>query len=471
MAGAGAAHGNRQIRGVAMAASLTTRLIVSAAATEGAILASFCASVSLLVGRHGSGLSGSQYSMIFLLQVITAVIAALIAAKSAMRLSRGGALRAGFGLSIVGLLLLIGALLPGARATGQLALLLVAAGLVGGGFGFAYPALTAFALDATPMHAEGSLLALNLILAGGLAVSPAVAVAAKSAGAWWAVEALLCVLGLLIMAAASRSRLGPDASRSCNLHLPRQQRSAWTKVYPALALVACAGAIMMTGWAQILRPGLVVTHPGLRLLLLASFWAAAVTAARVAFAATERQHTWQRSASLVPFLLAAAVAVIGLVIGQTQMATVGVFLLAAVVCAAFLPLPASPSTQHLMFLSLACTAGLIGLYPAALGVAGPAMSHLQGNASYREIFMVTGALGVVAGLIAAALPVWRRAVPVLPEPGQQLRGRGAVLAAAQGNGDAAETAPAERIAGTTPRPRKGTSSQPPASVRPHDADR
>jgi MFS family permease len=454
-----------------MAASPATRLIVSAAATEGAILASFCASVSILVGRHGYGLSGSQYSMIFLLQVITAVIGALIAARSAMRLSRGGALRAGFGLSIVGLLLLIGALVPGAGATAQLPLLLVAAGLVGGGFGFVYPALTAFALDATPMHAERSVLALNLILAGGLAVSPAVAVAAKSAGAWWAVEALLCVLGLLIMAAASRSRLGPDASRSCNLHLPRQQRSAWTRVYPALALLGCAGAIMMTGWAQILRSGPAVAHPGFRLLILASFWAAAVTAARVAFAATERQHTWQRSASLVPFLLTAAVAVVGLVIGQTQTATVGVFLLAAVVCAAFMPLPASPSTQHLMFLSLACTAGLIGLYPAALGVAGPAMSHLQGNASYRAIFMVTGALGVVAGLIAAALPVWRRALPVRPEPGQQLRGRGAILVAAQGSGDAAELAPADRIARKAPRPRTDTSGQLPVSVRRHGPDR
>jgi hypothetical protein len=96
-----------------MAASPATRLIVSAAATEGAILASFCASVSILVGRHGYGLSGSQYSMIFLLQVITAVIGALIAARSAMRLSRGGALRAGFGLSIVGLLV------PSFRALGR----------------------------------------------------------------------------------------------------------------------------------------------------------------------------------------------------------------------------------------------------------------------------------------------------------------------------------------------------------------
>ena len=196
-----------------------------------------------------------------------------------------------------------------------------------------------------------------------------------------------------------------------------------------------------------------------------------MTAARVAFAATERQHTWQRSASLVPFLLAAAVAVIGLVIGQTQTATVGIFLLAAVVCAAFLPLPASPSTNHLMFLSLACTVGLVGLYPAALGIAGPAMSHLQGNASYRAIFMLTGALGVVAGLIAAALPVWRRAVPALPVPGQQLRARGADLVAAQRSGDTDEVAPADRSARKAPRPRKDTSGQPPASVRPHDPDR
>lgn len=155
-----------------MAVWPANRLIVSAAATEGAILASVCASVSILLARHDSDLSGSQYSAVFLMQVITGVTAALIAAKSARRFSRGRALRLGLGLSILGLLLLIGALAPGARSASQLPLLLIASGLAGGGFGFVYPALTAFALDARPSHAGRSVLALNLVLAAGLVVSP-----------------------------------------------------------------------------------------------------------------------------------------------------------------------------------------------------------------------------------------------------------------------------------------------------------
>jgi MFS family permease len=440
-----------------MAVWRENRLIVSAAATEGAILASFCASVSILLARHDYDLSASQYSAVFLLQVITGVSAALIAARSAMRFSRGRALRLGLSLSILGLLLMIGALAPGARSASQLPLLLIASGLAGGGFGFVYPALTAFALDASPSHAERSVLALNLILAAGLVVSPGLAVAAERAGVWWALAAVLCILALLIMAGAGRSRLGPDALRSCNLHRPRQHYSVWSKLYPVLALLACTCAIMLTGWAQIHRPGQAVPHPGFSLLLLASFWAGAVTAARVAFAAIERRETWQRSTSLLPFLLAASVAVTGLAIGQTQTATVGVFLLAAVVCAAFFPLPASPGTDQLLLLSLAFTAGLIGLYPAGLGIAGPAMGQMKGSASLLAIFVGTGAIGVAAGLIGACLPVWRRAPPVRPGPGLPLRGSGAVLVAAQADAEAAERAPAGRAEKTAPRPRQDTS--------------
>ena len=433
------------------------RLIVCAAVIEGAILASFCASVSILLARHDYGLSSSQYSMVFLLQVITGVTAALIAAQSAARFSRGRALRLGLGLSILGLLLLIGAMASGPRSASQLPLLLIASGLAGGGFGFVYPALTAFALDARPVHAERSVLALNLVLAAGLVVTPGLAVAAEKARAWWAIAAVLCVLGLLIMAGAGRSRLGPDALRSCNLHLPRQRSSVWSKLYPCLALLACFSAIMLTGWTQIHRPGQVLPHPGFSLLLLASFWAGAVTAARVAFAAIERRQTWQRATSLLPFLLAAVVAVTGLVIGQAQTATVGVFLLAAVVCAAFFPLPASPGTNQFMLLSLAFTAGLIGLYPAGLGIAGPAMSHLKGSTSLLAVFVVTGVIGVAAGLIAACLPVWRRAASVRPGPVLQFSGSGAALVVAQIGAEVAELTPDGQPDRTAPRPRQGTS--------------
>src|SRR5215469_9218994 len=389
----------------------TNRLIMCAAAVEGAMLASFSASIGILLGRHHYALSSTHYSQVFLPQVITAIAAALIAAESARGLSRGRALQLGLGLSVVGVLLLV----------------LIASALAGGGFGLSYPALIAFALDAIPTHAERSVLALNLMLAAGLAVAPGLEVAAERFQAWWALEVMLCALALPIMMLAGRSCVGPDASRRCNLHLPRRQPSAWHRVFPVLAVLAAVCAIMLSGWAQIHHARLEAAHPGFGLLLLASFWAAAVTAARVAFAAIERRQTWQRGTTLVPFVLAAAVLVTGFATGQSETATVGLFVLAAVVAAAFMPLPANPGTERFMLWSLISTAALIGLYPAVAGMAAPAFGGLERRgASDLMIFAVTGVIGVVASLLAACLPVWERAAQVRSGSGPQFHGATAV---------------------------------------------
>lgn len=255
------------------------------------------------------------------------------------------------------------------------------------------------------------MIVLNLMLVAGLVVSPALEIPTAAAGVWWAVPALLCTMSLLLIAVATRARLGPDAVRTCALMYPARGAPARHRVYVVLALVTAACVTMLAAWSQIHMPGQAVPHPPLRPLLVASFWAAAVMLARVSFAAIERRRTWPRTTSLVPFLLPAAVAAIGLAARQWETAVVGVFLLAAVACAAFLPLTAEPRDDYLVILSLAFTAAFIALYPIGLGLAGPSIRAFEGaGASLLAIFVVAGALGFTAILAAVGLLVrpWQR---------------------------------------------------------------
>jgi MFS family permease len=391
-----------------MAARTTERWILGAAGvTEGAILATFCSAISALLGRHYYELSSAQYAALFAPQIVTGVGAALIAARSARRRPRGQMLRSGLGLNLAALALLIGALAVNLHFTEEFPLLLIASALAGAGLGLVYEALTAFAWDANPTRPERPIIVLNLTLFAGLIVSPALEIPAATAGVWWAVPALLCGLSLLLMAVATRSRLGPDAARASALLYPGRAAPARHLVYVLLALVTAAGVIMPAAWSQIYMPGQAVPHPALRPLLLAAFWAAMVMLARIAFAAIERRRTWQRTTSLVPFLLATAVVAIGLAIGQPETAVIGVVLLAAVVCGAFLPLTAGPRDGDLAVLSLAFTAAFIGLYPVGLGLAGPSIRAFEGaGASLLAIIVVAGALAVAASLAAAGLLAW-----------------------------------------------------------------
>jgi hypothetical protein len=156
----------------------------------------------------------------------------------------------------------------------------------------------------------------------------------------------------------------------------------------------------------------------------------------------------------VPFLVAATVAVAGLASGQTETATIGIFLLAATACAVLLPLPAHPGADRLMMLSLACTAGLIGLYPAAVGIAGPAIGHLETTGTpVLVIFVVTGAIGVAAILATAGMSVWRPARPAGRASGPRFPGHGALRVRADGSSMGSDQAPADRTAKYPPRAR------------------
>lgn len=391
-------------------------LVYSAAALEGAILATFCAVSQILLGREYYALSTSQYAVLFVPQILTAITAALIAATKAQRAARGRVLQAGLGLSAAGMLLLIVALAAHDGDAADYPLLLVGNALVGAGFGLAYPALTAFAVDANPMRHERSILTLNLALAGGLAVSPALELAAQEAGIWWVVPVLLSALALLVIGIGTRSRLGPDAARSCALANPRQRAPAPIRVYAELALVTGTCAVMTVAWSQV---GMAksAAHPGFRALLLGAFWAGLVMLARVVFGAIERRRSWRRTAGLVLFLLPAAVVLAGLTSQQDETTLIGIFLLAAVACAAFLPLTTEPGDEKLTLLSLAVAAGIIGIYPAGLGVARPSFDAFKnGGATPLLIFSVTTAVAVVACLISARVLIWRGRDPFLGKP-------------------------------------------------------
>jgi len=106
------------------------------------------------------------------------------------------------------------------------------------------------------------------------------------------------------------------------------------------------------------------------------------------------------------------VTIIGLAIDHVETAEVGMVVLAALVCAAFVPLPVNPVGRQVILISLVLSLGLLGSYPLGVGIAGPVISGVAVNGSgFAAILWITGVLGITACLFAAGLPIWRHAVP------------------------------------------------------------
>jgi hypothetical protein len=220
------------------------------------------------------------------------------------------------------------------------------------------------------------------------------------------------VLAVLLIPVSRRSRLGSDAARSCALRNPGKRVPGRVKAYVLVAYLAVAAAVICVAWSQVGMMGPVTARIAPRVLGLGAFWAALAVLARAAFLAIDIRASWRREASLGLFLLPALVTALGLVIGRPETTLIGIFLLAAVVCAALLPPESQLTERQLVVLPLVLGAGVIGIYPVAIALARPSLGGLlSSGATLPGIFMVTGVAAIVASLTCAVLIAARRVPP------------------------------------------------------------
>jgi len=385
--------------------------VYAAVGLQGAVVVTFFVAVQLLLNRDYFSLSAAQHAAVYVPLLAAAVVAALFAAKRSRRAARGRVLRLGLALTAAGRAAMIPTVALAVRHGAVFFPdLLIIGALTGAGFALVYSAATAFELDIDPARPERHLLRLTLTLAAGMAVGPLLQIGLLEAGLWWALPLISMMLAVLLIAVSPRSRLGPDAARSCALRHPARPVPTRVKAYVPVAYLAVAGVVISVAWSQVRMIGPIPDEISARVLGLGAFWAALAVLAYAGFSAIDMRASWRRAASLGLFLLPALATVTGLVIGRAETAVVGIFLLAAVVCAALLP-PASRLTQEqLVVLPLALVAGVIAIYPVAIAVARPSLNGLRTmGAPLPMIFAMTGIVAIAAAVICAGLIAGRRA--------------------------------------------------------------
>ena len=146
--------------------------------------------------------------MMFIPQVALAILASSLGPRLAHRWTLKRVLQAGLSADLLAMILLAGSRLlvdvPGAAY----AMLLVATGSLGFGFGAAVMAMNTYAQRFVPGHEDRSVLVLNALLGAGTALAPLFVAIFIGAGVWWLmplmVAAALTALLLLTYEGAAR---------------------------------------------------------------------------------------------------------------------------------------------------------------------------------------------------------------------------------------------------------------------------
>ena len=379
------------------------RLIYAIGLVQGLALVTFPAASSIFTSPHGFGFGASRYGLMFVPQVVLAVLASSLGPTLARRWTLKRVLQAGLGANLLAMTLLAASRLLIDRSDAAYGILLVATGSLGFGFGAAVMAMNTFVQKFSPGREDQSVLALNALLGAGTALAPLFVAIFTGAGAWWLMPLLVAVVlaGLLVVSIGQPLDVSagapPDASHSARL-----PGRFW--FYAAAVFLYGIAETLNGNWSGPYLTG----ERGISIrgasFALMTFWAM-VTVGRVLFATLSTRTTVRWIYAGLPVLLLAAFQIVAH--AGSEAGSIVAFGLTGLGCSAFFPLCISLSGQEYPRLAAAMAGGIVAFYQMGYGVAAFGVGPLRELAGlpFRTIYslgsVIAGAMFVVALVITA----------------------------------------------------------------------
>lgn len=253
---------------------------------QGIALVLFPAAGTLLTDPDFHDLSSSQFGALFTPQLITAIIASLLAARVAQRFGMKRVLRLGLACDALALILLATSQFFIGSGSLPFLILLAATASLGAGFGFTLTALNAYAFDLFPGREDSAVTALHVFTGMGQAGASLTLGLFIGLGFWWgaplAITALIAVMIVFqfsLVLTLSGDNTADDRSSDNQRGLPVR---AWLFAVVAFAYGGIEGTV--ANWAPIYLEadaGLTMADAALGLSL---FWIG-VAVGRVIFSA------------------------------------------------------------------------------------------------------------------------------------------------------------------------------------------
>ena len=383
-------------------------LINIAGLVQGLALVTFPAASSIFTSSHGFGFSASRYGMMFVPQVALAILASSLGPQLAHRWTLKRVLQAGLGADLLAMILLAGSRLLTDAPGAAYAVLLVATGSLGFGFGAALMAMNTYAQWFAPGHEDRSVLVLNALLGAGTALAPLFVAIFIGAGAWPLMPLMVAAALMALLLLSTKVPL--EASVGHVAHDARAERLPGRFWLFATAVLLYGVAETLNGnWSgPYLTRERGLSAEGASVALMA-FWAM-VTVGRILFATVSSERTVPWIYAGLPVVLIATFQMVSHASGRAE--SIVAFGLSGLGCSAFFPLSISLSGQEFPKLAALTSGELVAFYQAGYGVAAFGVGPLRDLAglSFHTIYSWGSVIGVAMFGVALAVGQLRRPV-------------------------------------------------------------
>ncbi len=376
----------------------------AAGLVQGIALVTFPAAGTVFTSPDGYDLSSTRYGLMFLPQVLTAVLASLLGGGLARRVGTRTVYLAGLVADLVSMTLLVLSQVVLDHHGPAYALLLLATAFLGVGFGLVVPTLNTLTAVFHPDQVDRSVLVLNALLGLGTTLAPVFVAIFVGLGFWWGLPVLAVVLiaVLLVVSLPLPLHAGARAAAGSGAGV-RAPIPARFWVFAAFALLYGVCETMNGNWAQIEMTRQIGASATVASLALTVFWGM-VTVGRVLFAAVQRAVPPTVTYRVLPFVLALGLLVVALLPHGAQGTALLAFGLAGLGCSALLPLTVSFAQEQLPALAGAVSGGVIAFYQIGYGIAAFGSGPLQdAGVGLPALFGATAVVALVLAGLAGVL--------------------------------------------------------------------
>jgi len=394
-----------------MATRAETSVVYAAGAVQGVVLVTFPAASTIFTDPDRYDLSTTQYGVLFLPQVATAITASLLGARLGRRLGTKQVYLGGLACGLVAMLLLILSQFFESDTAVAFPILLVATAFLGAGFGLTVPSLNILTAAFHPAGVESSVLVLNALLGLGTALAPVFVAIFVGLGFWWGLPLLSALLLTALLAESTRLSLRTEAPVSAAPAPAGIPRRFW--MFAVFAVLYGVCETINGNWSQLDMKTELGASTTQAAIALTAFWGM-VTVGRVVFAAVDRWLSVRTTYHALPFLLAGTFALIALLPEGDATTGILAFGLAGLGCSALLPLTIGFGERELATFAAAMAGGVIAAYQVGYGIAafgvGPLLGHgVELPTIYGSTALVALAMGI------ASFAVVRREAPAVTE--------------------------------------------------------
>jgi fucose permease len=350
-------------------------VVYAAGAVQGIVLVTFPAASTIFTDPDRYDLSNTQYGVLFLPQVATAITASLLGASFGRRFGTKMVYLGGLACGLVSMLLLILSQFFETNTSVAFPLLLLATAFLGAGFGLTVPSLNTLTAAFHPAAVESSVLVLNALLGLGTALAPVFVAIFVGLGFWWGLPLMSAALLVALVLVSSGLPLQAEAGSRSRAAAGVPSRF-W--MYAGFAVLYGVCETVNGNWSQLDMTSELGASTTGAAVALTVFWAM-VTVGRVVFAALDRRLGAPTNYHVLPFLLAATFVLIAVLPDGASAAGVVAFGVAGLGCSALLPLTIGFGEKELAAIAAAMAGGVIAFYQLGYGIAafgvGPLLDH------------------------------------------------------------------------------------------------